>query len=170
MKKLFYSFAAAAFALTFAACGNKTEAPVEGADSVQENVEAAEAPTTFFENDDLSVTGPEGWEIKNGSFGAISMEDVNSKETFKPKMEVRVIKDKTLKDKEDYYLNETKGTVKGADLNIGDYKFTTFRDDSSKLYHCFAELPNGGLLEVYTVYMEPEAEVVKPVVESIKLK
>lgn len=169
MKKFIFSVAALAMTLAFSACGNKTEAPAEGADSTSEAA-VAEAPTTFCENEDLSVTGPEGWEIKKGSFGAISMQDVNSKETFKPKIEVRVIKDKTMKDKEDYYLNKTKGSVKGADVTIGDYKFTTFRDDSSKLYHCFAELADGRLLEVYTVYMEPEADVVKPVVESVKLK
>ena len=168
MKKLTYSFAAMALALAFTACGNKTEGPAEGADSTQ--TAEAEAPSNFCENDLFSVTGPEGWEIKKGSFGRISMEDVNSKETFKPKMYVGVDKNKTLKDKEEYYLTKTKGFKKGADVTIGNYTFTTFRNDDSKLYYCFHELEGGGLLEVETVYFEPESDIVKPVVESIKLK
>ncbi|MBR1711911.1 MAG: hypothetical protein IJ722_00700 [Alloprevotella sp.] len=169
MKKLMYSFAALALTASFAACGGKTEGGTDATDSVKDTT-AVMTPTNYLENEDLGVTCPDGWEIKDGGFDYIEMEDVNSKETFKPIIKVRTIKDKDLKFYEDYYLNKTKGTVKGADVTYGEYTFKTFRDDNSKLYHCFAELSDGRLLEVYTVYMEPEAEVVKPVVESIKLK
>lgn len=172
MKKTLFAMLALASTTMFTACGGKTEATAENTDSAAATAEATEAaaPSNVCENDEFSVTGPEGWEIKKGSFGYIEMEDVNSTETFKPIIKVCVYKDKTLKDQEDYYLNKTKGTVKGADVTIGNYTFTTFRNDQSELYHCFATLEDGRLLEVYTVYMKPENEAVKPVVESIKLK
>lgn len=58
---------------------------------------------------------------------------------------------------------------KGADLKVGSYTFTTLFGDN-KVNHCFTELPDGRLMELQLVYLEPEAEVVKQVVESIKIK
>jgi len=171
MKKVLYSFAAMAFALTFTACGSKTEGTDNAADSAkQEEAPAAEAQASVreMENEDLSVTCPEGWTIEKGSFGRIEMEDVNSTEAFKPKIKVSVIKDKTMKEKMDYYISgETKA---GADYTAGGYTFKTARNESSELYYCLAELEGGKLLQLETVYIAPEADVVKPVVESIKLK
>ena len=168
MKKNLFVLAAMALALSFTSCGNKTEAAAEGADSAKEEATEAAAPTRDMENEDLSVTCPEGWSISEGSFGRIEMEDVNSTETFKPKIKVSVIKDKTMKDKMDYYIDgETKA---GADYTAGGYTFKTARNESSELYYCLAELADGKLLQLETVYIAPEADVVKPVVESIKLK
>ena len=168
MKKILYSFAAIAFAATLVSCSGKTEAGAEAADSVKEEAPEAQAPVRDMENEDLSVTCPEGWTISEGSFGRIEMEDVNSTEAFKPKIKVSVIKDKTMKDKMDYYIKgETKA---GADYTAGGYTFKTARNESSELYYCLAELEGGKLLQLETVYIAPEADVVKPVVESIKLK
>lgn len=172
MKKLFYSFAIVALGLTLAACSGKTESNPAAADSTAQEPEpaAAEAPSREIANDLFSVTGPEGWELSDASFGRIRMEDVNSSETFKPVIKVGVNKEKSLKDKEDYYLNQTKGYKKGENLTIGAYTFTTFRNEDSQLYSCCADLEGGGVLEVETVYFLPEDERLKPVVESIKLK
>lgn len=170
MKKTLISFAAFAFALTFTACGGKTEAPAENPDSAAQEVAEAEAPSSNFENEFFTVTAPEGWKVEEDGSSGVEMEDVNSTETFKPKIKIKVYTDKTLAEKEDYYLNHTKGTVKGADVTFGDLTFKTFRDNDSELYYCFAELEGGKLLELYTVYMEPEADAVKPVMETLKLK
>lgn len=171
MKKTLLAFAAMAFAVSFTACGGKTEAGAEAADSAQDSAVAeAEPPTSEFENDLFTLTAPEGWEVSKSGSDGVRMEDVKSTETFKPVIKVRVYTDKTLQDKSDYLLNQTNGYKKGADLTIGSYTFTTFRNEQSELYSCYAEVEGGKLLEVETVYFEPESEVLKPVVESLKLK
>lgn len=170
MKKLFYSFATIALGLTLAACSGKTESNPAAADSTVQEPVAEEAPSREIANDLFSVTGPEGWELSDASFGRIRMEDVKSSETFKPVIKVGVDKEKSLKDKEEYYLTKTNGYKKGENLTIGAYTFTTFRNEDSQLFSCCVDLEGGGVLEVETVYFPPEDERLKPVVESIKLK
>lgn len=169
----FYLFAIAAVAVCMASCGNKAGNAAGEADSTATTEQVAEAPSTFAETDFFSVTGPEGWEIKADnnwdSSKEVEMEDVNSTEVFKPKIEIKVYKDKKMQDEIDKLLKHADTYKKGADLKIGDFNFTTVRG-SNKLNYCYAELEGGRLLEVETVYMDPEAEVVKPVVESIKIK
>lgn len=174
MRKIF-SYAVVAFAaFAMAACGNKSANTGESADSTAtEQAAEAAAPSTFAETDFFSVTGPDGWEVTADnswdSHKSVDMEDVNSTETFKPKIKIAIYTDKTLQEKVEYLTKAGDTYKKGDDLKIGNYTFTTVRGSNS-LNYCYAELDGGRLLEVETVYMEPEAEVVKPVVESIKIK
>lgn len=168
MKKLLYSFAVFAFALSFTACDNKTGSSAETADSTQDSA-TAEAPTRDFENDFFTLTAPEGWEVSKRGSDAVRMEDVNSKETFKPVITVRFQENKTLKEKMDY-LTQSGSTKKGADYKAGEFTFTTARNEQSELYYCVTEV-KGGLLNVETAYVSPEKmEVLAPVIESLKMK
>lgn len=169
MKKILFSLAALALSVSFTSCGGKAE-PKEGADTAQAEAPAAEeAPSAALENDDMTVTAPEGWEAKKSAFG-FRMENVKSTETFKPVIKVNLSK-KTAAEQEDYYTSKTKGFKKGDDVKLGEYTFKTFRNEDSALYYCYAEVEGKGLLEVETAYVAPEKmEELAPVVESIKLK
>ncbi len=174
MKKIFSYVVVAIAAFAMAACGNKSANTGESADSTAtEQAAEAAAPSTFAETDFFSVTGPDGWEVKADnswdSNKSVRMEDVNSTETFKPAIKVTVYKEKTIQEKVEYLTKGGDTYKKGDDLKLGDYTFTTVRG-SNKLNYCYAQLEDGRLLEVETIYIEPEAEVVKPVVESIKIK
>ena len=101
----FYLFAIAAVAVCMASCGNKAGNAAGEADSTATTEQVAEAPSTFAENEFFSVTGPDGWEVKaDDTWKKVEMEDVNSKEVFKPKIEIRVYDDKTMQDKIDYLV------------------------------------------------------------------
>lgn len=167
MRKFFQFAIAAAAVCVMAACGNKSANNAESADSTA----TAQAPSNVAETDFFSVTGPDGWEIKadNGwdSSKSVRMEDVNSAETFKPAIKVEVYKEKKMQEQVDYYTKH--GDKKGADLKVGSYTFTTLIG-ANKVTHCYTELPDGRLMELQLAYLEPEAEVVKQVVESIKIK
>ncbi len=172
----FYQFAMAAAAVcVMAACGNKSGNEPKDADSTKtEQPAQAEAPqsrdaeTAFF-----SVTAPEGWKVEvDTTWDAhkdVRMEDVNSTETFKPAIRVKVHKEKKMQEAIEYLTKGSDTYKKGADYKAGNWTFTTVRG-SNGLNNCFAQLDGGRLLEVETIYIDPENEAVKPVVESIKLK
>lgn len=172
----FYQFAIAAAAVcVMAACGNKSGNETKDADSTKaEQPAQAEAPqsrdaeTAFF-----SVTAPEGWKVEvDTTWDAhkdIRMEDVNSTETFKPVIRVKVHKEKKMQEAIDDLTKGSSTYKKGADFKAGDWTFTTVRG-SNAINHCFAQLDGGRLLEIEVIYIDPENEAVKPVVESIKLK
>ncbi len=174
MKKVILPLLALAFAVSFSACGGKTEGGAEANDSTKADsaqvTEEAQSPTGTIDVEAFTVTTPEGWEATSKSSNSVRMEDVKSKETFKPVITIRVQENRTVKDKEDYYQTKTKGFSKGADVTIGSYTFTTFRNPDSELYDCFTQLEGGSLLIVELAYFEPESEILKPVVESLKIK
>lgn len=99
---------------------------------------------------------------------SVSMEDVNSSETFKPVVEVIVYKDKTQKEAIESDLKSDNDS-KGDDMKIGEYTFNTILGKNS-VNHCYTTLADGRLMEVKVVYTLPDAETLKPIVESIKLK
>lgn len=169
MKETLLAFAAMAFAVSFTACDSKTAPGTATADSTQQDsTEAmAETPKNVFDGENFSVTGPEGWEASESFYG-VRFEDVNSKETFKPVITIGMDKKKTLAEKLEY---DAKSRTKGADVTIGEYTFTTMRNESSGLYSGYAEV-EGGVLILETAYFAPEEklDVLKAVFETLKLK
>lgn len=174
MRKL-YQFAIAAAAVgVMVACGNKSGNEAKDADSTKTEQTAVEEPQSRdAETEYFTVTAPEGWNVEvDNNWDAhkdVNMEDVNSTETFKPKIKVKVHKEKKMDEAIEYLTKNSSTYKKGADFKAGEFTFTTVRGTNG-LNNCFVQLEDGRLLEVETVYIDPEAEVVKPVVESIKLK
>ena len=104
MKKFFSYGVVAIAAFAMVSCGNKAGNASADKDSTATE-QVAEAPSTFAENEFFSVTGPDGWEVKaDDTWKKVGMEDVNSTETFKPKINIRVYEDKKLQEKIDYLL------------------------------------------------------------------
>jgi hypothetical protein len=171
MRKIYQIALAATVACTMVACGNKTNNNGDNADSVKTE-EVAQAPSNIGECEWFTVTVPEGWKatVDNDwdSMKSVSMEDVNSSETFKPVVEVIVYKDKTQKEAIESDLKSDNDS-KGDDMKIGEYTFNTILGKNS-VNHCYTTLADGRLMEVKVVYTLPDAETLKPIVESIKLK
>ncbi len=175
MKKVFFSFAIVAAGLLVASCGSKNgnaEAPADGAEA--EVAEGAEAPAASnVECDKFSLTVPAGWKYSEagsssttitldtpdyGQFEAVTIY-VNNEETSAEQLR-------------DQYFGDGADKEKAADVTIGNKTFKQLyyidsADDNSVL---FTEVDGGVLVIHLSRNLPVEAEALKPLVESIKLK
>lgn len=171
MKKVFLILAASAAVLGLMACSAGSENNAETTAVAEENVEseaqpAADPQQRDFESPDLTLTIPEGWKGEIGAFDEIKMEG-KGENGFDPKIEVDVMKGRTVKEVVDNEMSEN--YVKNEGVKIGDYTFTTLTNESSGATKCYAQTGDN-VLRVNAVFIKPDAPELAAVVESVKLK
>lgn len=174
MKKIFLMIAAAAM---FAACNGNTT--TEGSNTPADSVateQTAEEPEEAvvekmgpcsIESNDLSLDVPEGWKATVGNFNKITMTK-NRDDNMTQKIEVSLVPYKTAGARIDDLVST--GIEKGADVKIGGKTYFTVRSESNEFYHLVADWGEEKCLDLTINFIQPEDDIVKAVVESVKLK
>ena len=175
MKKFFQFAIVAVAAVAMASCGNKGTQTTESADSTataEPAVAAAEGAATA-ECDNFTLTVPAGmkYNANASSSTTISLDAPDYGQL--QSITIYLNKEETSAAKLlDQYFGDGAGKEKAADVNIGNLTFKQlyYTDSADNNSDLFAEA-NGGVLVVNLSKNVPvDAEVLKPLVESIKFK
>ena len=174
MKKFFQFAIMAVAAVAMASCGNKSAQTTEGADSTAAApaVAAAESGATA-ECDNFTLTVPASLKYNaNASSSTTISLDAPDYGQFES-VTIYLNKEETSAAKLlDQYFGDGAGKEKAADVTIGNQTFKQlyYVDSSDNNSDLFAEA-NGGVLVVSLSKNVPvNAEVLKPLLESIKFK
>ncbi|MBR3479616.1 MAG: hypothetical protein IKH32_02770 [Prevotella sp.] len=172
MKKALFSFAIVAAGLLVASCGNKSgnakEAEPVEAEVVDETPVAAAA-----ECDNFTLTAPAGLKFNENASSSTSITlDAPDYGQFESVTIYLNKEEKSAEKLRDQYYGDGAGKEKADDVTIGNLTFkqlyyTESADNNSDL---FAEVEGGVLVLSLSKNVPVQAEALKPLVESIKLK
>lgn len=176
MKKALISFAIVAAGLLVASCGNKSsnaEAPADSAES--EVAEAAEAPAanSAVESEYFTLSVPGGWKYNEDASSSTSVTiDAPDYGQFESVV-IYINKEETSAEKlRDQYFGDGADKEKAADVTIGGktFKHLYYTESADYGSDLFTEVDGGVLVVSLSRNLPVEAEALKPLVESIKLK
>ncbi len=177
MKKTFLAFAIVAAGLFVASCGNKNENTQSAEASGEQQTEQAEAAAAetgeTVECDNFTLNVPAGMKYNEDGSSSTSISlDAPDYGQFES-VTIYVNKEETSAAKLlDQYFGDGADKEKSGEVTIGDKKFLQlyYVDSSDNNSDLFAEVEGGVLVVSLSKNVPVEAEVLKPLVESIKLK
>lgn len=176
MKKAFFSFVIVAAGLLVASCGNKganAEAPAEGAETEVAEAAAETSDAVQAECDNFTLTVPAGMKYnENGSSSTSINIDVPDYGQFESVTIYLNKEEKSAEKLRDQYFGDGADKEKAADVTIGNMTFKQlyYGESADTNSDLFAEVDGGVLVVNLSRNIPVEAECLKPLVESIKLK
>ncbi len=174
MKKVLFSFAIVAAGLLVASCGSKggnAEANAEAATEAPE-AEVAEAPAAV-ESENFSLAVPAGMKYNENASSSTSVTlDAPDYGQFEAVVIYMNKEETSAEALRDQYFGDGAGKEKAADVTIGGktFKQLYYIDSADNNSDLFTEVDGGVLVVCLSRNVPVEAEFLKPLVESIKLK